>query len=147
LDGKVLLNGLEVRVMKTGILTLGFLLALTAFPRDREPAYDTATVVDVMGKVTDVWEVAPFMPLEGVHLTIESGSGTLDVYVGPADFVKIFGVTFNKDAKIEVIGSRVMHEYDDVVLAREIRIYDVTITLRDRDGRPYWTGWGRRPTG
>ena len=133
--------------MKTGILALGFLLALTAFPRDREPAYDTATVIDVMARVTDVWEVAPFMPLEGVHLTVKSGSETLDVYVGPADFVKIFGVTFTKGDRIEVIGSRVMYEGDDVVLASEIRIYDVTITLRDKDGTPYWRNWGRRPTG
>ena len=47
-----------------------------------EPTYDTATVIDVMGKVTDVWEVAPYMPLRGVHLTVRSGSDTLDVYVG-----------------------------------------------------------------
>ena len=111
-----------------------------------EPTYDTATVIDIMARVTDVWEVAPYMPLEGVHLTVRSGSETLDVYVGPADFVKMFGITFLKGDRIEVIGSRVMTGDGDLVLASEIRMYDFTITLRDKNGVPYWRDWGRRPT-
>jgi hypothetical protein len=144
--------------MKTFALTL--ILAAVALPASvsnriipknpilpAEPTYDTATVVDVMGKIIDVWEIAPHMPLQGVHLAVRSGSENLDVYVGPADFVKIFGVTFTKGDRIEVIGSRVMNGDDDIVLAAEIHIYDVTITLRDKNGTPYWKDWSRRTTG
>ena len=144
--------------MNIATFALSLLLGLTAFPAsgtgiipnnpkpEAAPSYDPATVIDIMGRITDVWEVPPYFPLEGLHLAVKSGSETLDIYVGPKDFVKIFGVTFVKGDKIEVIGSRVMFGDGDIVLAAEIRIADVTMVLRDKNGVPYWRDWGRRHT-
>jgi hypothetical protein len=144
--------------MNIATFAFSLLLALTAFPApgtgiipnnpkpEAAPSYDPATVIDIMGRITDVWEVPAYFPLEGLHLAVKSGSETLDVYVGPADFMKIFGVTFVKGDKVEAIGSRVMFGDGDIVLAAEIRIADVTIVLRDKNGVPYWRDRGRRYT-
>src|SRR5206468_1548189 len=96
----------------------------------------------------DVWEVpySSLDSLEGLNLAVKSGSETLDVYVGPADFVKIFGVTFVEGDKIEVIGSSVMFGDGDIVLAAEMRIAAATMVLRDKEGVPYWRDWGKRHT-
>jgi hypothetical protein len=107
-----------------------------------EPNYDTATVIDVTARITDVWEIAPYMPLEGIHLMVKSEFETLEVYVGPSDFVKAFGVTLAKGDRIEVIGSRVKTGSGDIVLASEIHKFGRhadTLLLRDeKDGTPFW---------
>ena len=136
--------------MNIGTFAFSLLLALTAIPAtatgiipnnpkpEAGPSYDPATVIDIMGRVNAAWEVPTYLSLDGLHLAVKSGSETLDVYVGPADFVKIFGVTFVKGDKIEVIGSTVMFGDGEIVLAAEIRRADVTMVLRDKDGVPYW---------
>jgi hypothetical protein len=136
--------------MNMGTFVLGFSLALIVFPAsvtrivpngpqsEAEPTYDPATVIEVIGTVSAVWEVPAYLPLEGLHLAVKSGWETVDVYVGPTDFVKIFGVTFIRGDKIEVIGSKVMFGNNDIVLAAQIREGDATVVLRDKDGAPYW---------
>lgn len=109
--------------MSMGTSALGFSLAPVGFapsatriipnrPRSEAgPTYDPATVIDVRGTVSAVWEVPAYLPLEGLRLAVKSGWETVDVYVGPTDFVKLFGVTFVKGDKIEVIGSKVMSSW------------------------------------
>lgn len=145
--------------MKRAILSLSLLLAFTATPastsirgpeartRGQGPAYDTATVIDVMATVVDTWEVRKPEALVGMYVTVQVSSGMLDVYLGPTDFVRMFGVTFAKGDKLELIGSRVMTENGDIVLAAEVYLRDVTLILRDKDGTPYWTEGGKRPKG
>ena len=134
--------------MNIGTFALGWLPPPPNNDKPEAPSYDPATVIDIMGRITDVWEVpySSLDSLEGLNLAVKSGSETLDVYVGPADFVKIFGVTFVEGDKIEVIGSRVMFGDGDIVLAAEIRIADATMVLRDKEGVPYWRDWGKRHT-
>jgi hypothetical protein len=69
----------------------------------------------------------------------------VDVYVAPADFVKIFDINFKKGQEIEVTGSKVKFQGEDVILAREIQIGRTTVALRDKDGTPLWQGWVREP--
>ena len=71
-----------------------------------EPAYDTATVITLEATVTETRLVPENQPLAGLHLMLRSGSETLDVYVGPSDFVKMFDVAFTKGDETEVIGSK-----------------------------------------
>ena len=61
-----------------------------------EPRYDAATVIDVDATVMDVREVPRNNPLGGVHLTVKIESETIDVYLGPADYLKEFEITFAK---------------------------------------------------
>jgi hypothetical protein len=69
---------------------------------------------------------------------LQSGSETVDVYVGPSDFVKRFDVVFTQGDAIEVVGSKVKFDGAAVVLAREVRRGSITLVLRDNRGMPFW---------
>ena len=116
-------------------------------PKAPGPSYDTATVVDIQAKVTAVREVPKGSPMDGLHLMVQSGADTLDVYVGPPEFVKVFEVTFKPGDQIHVIGSKVDFEGSKVVLAREVAIGTVTILCRDKDGEPLWKYFLKPPVG
>ncbi len=111
------------------------------------PSYDTAKLIEVDAKVTAVREVPKDNPMDGLHLIVQAGLETLDVYVGPAEFAKVFDVKFAKGDQIHVIGSKVHFEDAMVVLAREVSIGTVTIVCRDKDGEPLWKYFLKPPQG
>jgi hypothetical protein len=111
------------------------------------PVYDTASMIDVHAKVTEVREVPTGSPLDGLHLILQSGGETIDVYVGPSEFVRVFEVTFKQGDEIHVIGSKVTFEGSTVVLAREVSIGTVTLLCRDKDGEPLWKYFLKPPVG
>ncbi|HUI54973.1 MAG TPA: hypothetical protein VLY04_08370 [Bryobacteraceae bacterium] len=143
-----------------GLRTLAVFLILTPLlqaldpppgqtaPAEPEPRYDTATSVDAMAVVTDVKEVAKNNPLCGSHLIVRlesarSATDTLEVYLGPADFLKDFEFTLAKGDRIEIKGSRVRFGGNPIVLAREVRKNSTTLYLRDDRGAPYWKAAGK----
>jgi len=107
-------------------------------PKAAGPGYDTTKVVEIQGKVSAVREDPKGSAMEGLHLTLQAGTETLDVYIGPPEFVKVFEVTFKPGDQIRVIGAKVDFEGSKVVLARELTIGTVTILCRDKDGEPLW---------
>ena len=130
---------------------IGFAIALSMFAGDKakapEPGYDSATLVDIKATVADVREVSKDQPLSGVHLTLKSDSQTMDVYVGPAEFVKFFDMNFAKGDRVHVIGSKVDFEGSTVILASEVSIGTVTLLCRDKDGSPLWKYFMKPPVG
>jgi len=116
-------------------------------PKAPGPSYDTATVVDIQAKVSAVREVPKGSPMEGLHLMMQSGGETLDVYVGPPEFVKVFEVTFKPGDQVHVIGSKVTFEGSTVILAREVSIGTVTLLCRDKEGEPLWKYFLKPPVG
>ena len=136
--------------MKTmASLALAALISFAAAPKlagaDKKmnpaPSYEVATESTVVVLIADIREVPKTDPLGGVHLTVKSKGDTLDVYVAPAEFVKIFDITFKKGQEIEVTGSKVKFGGEDVILAREIQVDRTTLVLREKDGTPLWQGW------
>ena len=108
-------------------------------PAEEQPAYDPATMIDVLAIVTDIREVPRGSPLAGVHLILKEESGVLDVYLGPKDFIKQFEINFAKGDEIQVIGSKVrMADGSRVVLAREVRKGETTLYCRSKKGEPNW---------
>jgi hypothetical protein len=107
-------------------------------PAPAEPKYDTATVIDVTATIAAVREVAKGQAMAGLHLDMTISGETVDVYVGPTEFVKIFEVNFSKGDSIHLIGSKVKWQDANVVLARDIIMGTVTLSLRDNTGEPLW---------
>jgi hypothetical protein len=107
-----------------------------------EPAYNPATMVDVQGTITAVRQVPAGSPLEGVHLTVKSKASTVEVYLAPADFLKIFKTNFAVGYDIRVLGSKVSSGNADVILSNEVNIGATSIILRDGSGAPVWQTWG-----
>lgn len=124
------------------------LLALNASSNQKdtdqvEPKYDTATKVDIMVVVVDVKDVPVGRPLNGLHLIVrpemsKSNSETTDVYLAPDDYLKDFGCHYAKGDRIQVQGSKVRFNGGPAVLAREVRLEETTVYLRDDNGVPYW---------
>lgn len=108
----------------------------------KEPAYNPATVVDVMGTVTGVRQVASGA-LAGSHVTVKAKNGTFDVYLAPADFLKFLKTNFTTGEQIEVIGSKVKVDNADVILSQQVDDGYATVTLREVDGSAEWQNWGK----
>jgi hypothetical protein len=115
------------------------------------PKYDPATVVTVKGTVQEVQEGMMQSQMThrrgmGLHLTLKTDTGSLNVLVGPARFVKEKNFAFVKGDQLEVTGSKVKFNGNDAIIAREIKKGDKTLTLRDEKGVPAWPmGRGRQP--
>lgn len=105
---------------------------------DADPRYDVTTVIDVDATVMDTRVMPRDNILSGVHLTVKIESETIDVYLGPVDFLKEFDITFAKGDKIELIGSKVKCDGARIVLARQVRRDETTLYLRDAKGKPHW---------
>lgn len=128
--------------MKILTTAAGLLMAMSAFGGGTDakvaaPAYQRSAETKFIAKVAEVREVSKG-GLEGIYLTVTVKSDTLNVYVGPAAFVKIFGVAFTPGEEIEVTGAKAQVNGADVILAREIALGRVTLILRDEDGWPNW---------
>ena len=108
------------------------------------PRYDPKTEVTVKGSVEDVKEHPSRNGRHtGQHVTLKTESGNLDVYLGPTDYWKQHGFELANGDSIEVTGSKTRVDDKDVVIAREVKKGDKTVTLRNADGVPAWSG-GRR---
>jgi hypothetical protein len=107
-----------------------------------EPAYNPATMVDLQGIITAVRQVPAGSQLKGVHLTLKSKAASVDVYLAPADFLKIFKTNFPVGYDVRVLGSKVKFANSDVILANELNIGVTAIILRDGSGAPGWRNWG-----
>jgi hypothetical protein len=107
--------------------------------------YDTATEATYKGTVEEVTQYScPGMGGGGTHLTVKSEDRTLDVHLGPANFVASQKISFAKGDQIAVTGSKVKLGDDEVIIAREVKKGDTTLTLRDAQGVPKWSrGRGR----
>ena len=110
-----------------------------------DPRWDPATAVDMNVVVAEYREVARGNPLSGAHLLVRLESAkenaeTIDVYLGPAAFLKDFEVTFVRGDRVEILGSRVKYAGATVILARQVRRDSTTLYLRDDHGLPYWNG-------
>ena len=127
-----------------GLLPVALVFGAGTLKTIPAPAYNVATEFNTMVTIEDVREVPKDEILDGIHLTVKSKNDAFDVYVGPSAFVKQFDVAFKKGGEIELTGSRVKVQGEDLVLAREIRHGHVTLILRDKTGWPNWD-WTRPP--
>ncbi len=105
--------------------------------------YDPATEVTLKGTVEDVQQHPGYGMGTGTHLMLKTAGGTLDVHVGPSDFVSNNGFTFAKGDQLEITGSKVKLNNTDVLLAREIKKDGKVLTLRNPQGIPQWSRGGR----
>ncbi len=107
------------------------------------PQYDPATVATVKGTVAEVKELPRGRAGGGTHVTLKTGTETLDVHLGPTRFLSKNHMTIVKGDAIEVTGSRVKYEGSEALIAREVRKGEMSLTLRDPRGIPRWSRGGR----
>ena len=77
-------------------------------------------------------------------MILKTDKETLEVRLGPTTFLEKEKFTFAKGDQIEVTGSKVKIEGADALIAREVKKGGKTLTLRDAQGVPAWSGGRRR---
>ena len=108
------------------------------------PNYDLSAETTLTGTVADVVTTTPAgrgMGMGGgLHLTLDTSSGPMDVHVGPLSFVSSKNITFSKGDAVTVVGATLATSGQTVVVAREIRKGEQVLKLRDEKGLPLWRG-------
>jgi hypothetical protein len=108
--------------------------------RDKMARYDTATETNFKGTVEEVKVYSRGgMGGGGTHLIVKGDDQTLEIHLGPTDFLSKQGMSFAKGDQVTVTGSKVKLGDAEVILAREVKKGDKTLTLRDAQGLPAWS--------
>lgn len=105
--------------------------------------YNPSTETTVKGTVEKVNTISGGGRWGGTHLELKTESGILDVHLGPSDFVSSKGFQFAQHDRIQVTGSKVTYQGHPAIIAREVKMHDKVLTLRNAQGIPEWAG-GRR---
>ena len=80
----------------------------------------------------------------GTHLTLKTDGGTFDMHLGPSRWLAEKNYTFSENDRIEVTGARETIDGTESIIAREIKKGGQTMTLRNADGCPLWSGGMRQ---
>ena len=113
------------------------LVAAAAFAQG--PAkYDPSTETKLKGTVEELKFVPPSGGKPVAYLVIKSGADTLQVFLCPKTFLDQMGAIFKPHDTVEVTGSKVKQDGEDLILAREVDKGDDMLTLRFKDGKPAW---------
>ncbi len=102
--------------------------------------YDPKTEVTVKGTIEDVQEQAGSGGWAGTHIVLRTDSGSLQVHVGPSAYIAKKQFSFARGDEIEVLGSKVLMDEKETLLAREIKKDGKTLVLRNAQGIPEWAG-------
>ena len=108
--------------------------------------YNTGTEMTITGTVEAVTQVTHGMR-PGTHLTVRTNEGSLEVLLGPADFISGKGFAFQKGDPVKVTGSKVAGGGREALIARMVETGDKTLILRDKYGIPAWSRRGGRGAG
>lgn len=129
-------------------LTTLLIASSGVFAGDPTPGYNLKTETEITGSIGSVSQISTGA-LQGVFLTVKTKGDTLDVYLAPADFIKIFDVQLKPGVEITATGSKVKFGDKEIMLARAVGIGKVDLILRDPKGTPQWLWMNRHdiPTG
>jgi hypothetical protein len=137
----------------TLIATLTAIAALATLAGARGPAcpsgvprYDRATETTIVGTVERIesLDCCGHRAGAGTHLVVQAGVESIEVHLGPSSFIAEREIELAPGDVLEILGSRVLCGEEQVLLARQVRKGDRTLTLRDAQGRPEWSRRRRR---
>ena len=109
----------------------------TAKPSDT-PSYDTKTEYAVKGSVVDVKTHDSLTGFKDTHIIISTVKGDMEVHVGPVAFLAKRGFELTPGDDVLVTGCITVHEGKTVLVARQIKRGDRSVTLRNMSGHPVW---------
>lgn len=131
--------------LAAAVLVIAAVVMVTAQgPGTGMPNYDPKTETTISGIVDDVQQHSGRHGWTGIHLIVKADTGTVEVHVGPSTYISQQKFSFAKGDQVQVVGSMVKLNNTDALLAREITKDGKTLTLRNAQGIPQWSG-GRGP--
>jgi hypothetical protein len=105
------------------------------------PKYDPGTVTTLSGEVLETGGgLFRMLGMEDQEqIVIRTDRETLNVILGPTNYLNSQNYKPEKGQRVEVIGSRVISENKPVILARQVNRGNDFLVLRASDGTPAWT--------
>ena len=75
----------------------------------------------------------------GSHITVKSETGSIEVHLAPASFMKpVYEINVRKGDNVTVVGSRITYEGKSALIAKSVAIGNETYNFRDESGKPLW---------
>ncbi len=132
------------RNVAVAIVALALVLSGTALAEKRAaqpsdtPRYDTKAEYAVKGTVTAVKTHDSVMGFKDTHIIITTVQGDMEVHVGPAAYLAKRGFELKPGDEVLVTGCKAAYEDKPVLVARQIKHGDRSVTLRNMSGNPIW---------
>lgn len=124
-------------VMGTAVVILVVLLFTS--PRHRVSVYSTSNEGILQGVVQDVQEFyCPISGDEGTHILLKTEDGTLQVHIAPTRFLRDKNLSFRKGDQIQVVGSRIIYNGHEALIARTVTRGNETMAFREPNGKSMW---------
>ncbi len=102
------------------------------------PKYDVQAETKIKGTVEEVRLPPKGSEKEIVHLQVNDGTNSIDVYLCPKTFLDDMGMSFAKGDAVALTGAKAKLGEADVFLVREIVKGNDSFVLRDAKGEPVW---------
>src|SRR5262249_14551880 len=108
----------------------------------RLTVYDTTREVVLQGTVLSYIEDSPLPPI-GAHVTIQTSSGTVDVHLGPASYLRSNHFSLSASDSVRFVGVSIPTNQGSVFLARIAQKGNQSIAVRSPRGFLLSTGAAR----
>ena len=119
--------------------------SLLAERRPKRPKYDKKTEITFTGKVVTVTKrVRKRSRFAFYHLKVKTSQQTYSVHLGPVRFFKKKNFNFAVGDNVEITGSKIQRRNRTIILAAKITKGEISIKLRDKNGRFLWGRRGRK---
>ena len=124
------------------IMSIAFVILVVLLftsPRHRVPTYEASDEVTVQGVVQDVQQFyCPISGDVGTHLIVKTDNGTVQVHVAPTRFLRNNNLSFSTGDQIQVVGSRIIYQGHEAIIARATTRAGQTVAFRQPGGHPLW---------
>jgi hypothetical protein len=98
-------------------------------------AYDVARESVISGKVVQYSSASTTPPL-GAHISLQTGSGTIEVHAGNAKLIQASNISLQAGDSVSITGETVTFGNTSVFVARIIQKGSQYVTVRSKNGVP-----------
>jgi hypothetical protein len=98
-------------------------------------AYDVARESVISGKIVQ-YSSASTTPPFGAHISLQSGSGTVEVHAGNAKLIQASNISLQAGDTVSITGETVPFGNSSVFVARIIQKGSQSVTVRSKNGMP-----------
>lgn len=69
---------------------------------------------------------------------VKMENGTIQIHVAPTRFLRSNYLSFNKGDQVKVVGSRIIYQGHEAIIARTATLSGQTVAFRETNGHPLW---------
>lgn len=96
----------------------------------------------------EILRIGPVTPLpqmmQGIELQLKTEKGQTAIHLGPSWYIEQQDLTLKSGDKVKVSGRSIGAGAEPIVLAAKVQKGEEILTLRDKEGVPYWAGMRMR---